>query len=428
MTYASEAAQWEEDVAAQATESPQLSSSVKENFIFGVGQTIDKALSISEQIVKSTGGWSINERDEEIREMRRNGEIDDDVYMSFVRETRRSRSPDYDALANYLRSKGKDIRTNQMMDDDMRKTLKERDAIAQDIFSRQTGAGLAAELAGGFAGYALEPAMIAAVPLEAYFIGRSAYTLSQATTRLARAAQIGKTSALTNMAVEASIQPLIYNWREEIGDDMSWGEALINVASAGVMSGVMTAAASGIKSKARFAREQESASITEKINAGKSNELTTPELASILKSVRQSAKNVADDIEADDLLKQAVDELESLPKGTNAKEHFQKLSETEKRINSSTPPAKQAHELTDEVIVDTQIDNDYELVLQEDNFISDLQMKDLEGEDVDNGMFGFSELDSVSKDDVKNAISEIENADAKAKQLETCLLGSEAPF
>ncbi len=430
MSYASEQAQFNEDVLNQSTTKPQVSSTFGENFIQGVGQTIDKGLSISSQIVRATGGWSLDERNDEIRAMRKSGEIDDDVYTSFIEaDDNGLRAPNYNALAEYLRSKGSEIRTDKMINDDMRQTLKERTAIANDVFSRQGASGFVGEMAGGLVGFGLEPSMLAAVPLEAYFIGRAAFTLSQATTRLGRAARIGGISAATNAGVEAGIQPILFNWREEIGQDMSWSEAIINVASVGVMSGAITGLASSLKGKARFEAEQMEASIKEKMKVDNGESLDVREVASILKSVKKATKDVADDPETDAYIKTVTDELDSVPEGVTAKEHFERVEAAEKRVNSMEAIAKQEiNDLEKDVIDSAQLDTDFETAITDDLYLNDLALKDLSDIDPQQGMFGFDELDYVSKKDVGDAIGQIENADKKAKQLETCILGSEAPF
>ena len=440
MSYASEEQQFNEDLSQLATNAPKLSSDAGENFIYGVGQAVDKGLSISEEIVRYTGGWLLDDRNQKIRDMRKTGEINDEEYMSFVEpDSRGMKLPNYNALAKLAKSRGADVQTDEEIRKDMRKTLMERTEIANEIFSRQTTGGFLAELAGGVVGYGLEPGVAAAIPLEAFFIGRSAYTLSQAATRLGRGARIAGISAATNAAVETGLQPILFNWREEIGQDMSWGEAIMNVASVAVMSGAITGAASTLKRKATFEAEQFKASIKEKIKAGRADELTANELAYTLKDIKETAKKVVDDPEGEALLKQTEEELSSLPKDKNAKEHLQEMDELDKRMNEAPAPNQRddiADDIADDfedggindVIDDMQLEKDFDAAINESLYMKDVAMRNLTDDNPLEGMFGFDEVKVATKNDVGNAITQIKTADKKIKTIETCLLGEAALF
>lgn len=439
MSYESEAAQFDENVALTSTDRPALKSGYAENFIFGVGQTVDKALTISESIVESVGGFSREERNKKLNAMRANGDLTDEEYQSFVEQKPRGRTrPDYDGMAKYARSKGLSIETDEELSSQMRDAVKERTALAQDVFSRQSGAGFAGEILGGFVGYGLEPANLAAIPLEAYYLGRAAYTLSQATTRLGRAARVAGISGAANMAVEAGIQPILFNWHEQIGEDMTWGDALLNVVSVGALSGGITGIASGARTKGRFADEQAQAvkqqetivkndALREKIKTEGVESLNAKEVADILSDVRKASKDTVIDKEGDGFVGHIERELKSTDPNVSAKEHFEKIDAAEKKVNEyQAPPV--AKEDLEPVIDDAQLDMDYTDALLDDLYMNDLALKDLDPENHEFGMFGFDEAGAATKGDVGNAIKQIENADKKMKQLDICLLGGGVPF
>jgi len=179
---------------------------------------------------------------------------------------------DYNALAQYVNDRdGTNIRTNEQIDDAMRATLKERKAQADDIFRRQTGMGAMAQFAGGFAGYGLEPMNLAAMVAEPILLAKNAYALSQASTRLGRGLIAGRTAATVGIVSEAAIQPILFNWNEKIGEDMTWSDALVNIASVGVLSGSIGVVASAARTKARFEAEQVASKLSladKKISAG----------------------------------------------------------------------------------------------------------------------------------------------------------------
>ncbi len=439
MSYESEAAQFDENVALSSTDKPATESGYVENFIFGVGQTVDKSLTISRYMVESAGGYGRSDRNKKLNAMRKDGDLTDEEYQSFVEQTKEGAfRPNYNAMAKYAKSKGLSIESDQELHDQMRDAVKERTALAQDVFSRQSGAGFAGEILGGFVGYGLEPANLAAIPLEAYYIGRAAYTLSQATTRLGRAARVAGISGATNMAVEVGIQPVLFNWHEQIGEDMTWGDALLNVVSVGVLSGGITGIASGARTKGRFADEQAQAvkqqetiakndALREKIKTEGVESLNAKEVADILSDVRKASKDTVIDKEGDGFVGHIERELKSTDPNVNAKEHFEKIDAAEKKANEyQSPPV--AKEDLEPVIDDAQLDMDYTDALLDDLYMNDLTLKDLDPENHEFGMFGFDEVGVATKGDVGNAIKQIENADKKMEQLDVCLLGGGAPF
>jgi len=425
MSYETEQRQFEENVRNNLTPMPQLSTGYGQNLTVGVGQTIDEALSVSEWIVRDTGGWSYSDRDQKLRDLREEGKITDQEWIAFVKPDNRGMMlPDYSSLADYTNRKyGTEIKNNKTIDSEMREALKQRKEYAQSITGRQTFMGGVGEFAGALTGYALEPAAIAAIPLEGYFIGRAAYQLSQATTRLGRASRVAGISAAANMATETAIQPIVFNWHEDIGVDMTWGDALFNIASVGLLSGVATGMATGIRTKKGFRGEQLGSLMEQElVRAG--NQIGVREVANILKQVRKAANEVSEDPEGEAFLKQTEYELESVTDNISARDHFERMDATEKRISEGVPIARQEEDL-DYVIDDAQLESDFESRMLDSQYMNDIEMLDLDDIDPQAGMFG-EDIDLTPREKGMNAIKQIEEMDNRARNLDICLLGIKA--
>ncbi len=370
MSYAAEEAQFNEDVASQLTDSPALPTTYAENFQYGIGQTIDQSLSVSDYLVREFNGLAYSDRNDELNALRQSGTLSDEIYESFVEPDNRGlRLPNYSAMADYANEMyGANIRNDDEIQKELREGIETRQRQAQDIFERQTAMGATGEILGSLTGFALEPAGIAAIPLEALMIGRHAYTLSQATTRLARASRIAAISASANMITETAIQPIVFNWREQIGVDMTWEDSLLAIASVGVLSGAITGAASGLKTKKRFRGEQLGRAMEQSLN----DPLTIREVAATFKSLRQATAKIDD--EAHGLLRQTEDELNSVPDGS-AREHFEQMQAAESRAND--PPLKQENIDVEYELNDAQLDAEFNARLTESESLRELTYGDI---------------------------------------------------
>jgi len=297
-------------------------------------------------------------------------------------------------------------------------------------------------VSGSLVGFSLEPAGIAAIPLEGLMMGRAAFTLSQATTRLARASRIAGISATANMATEAAIQPIIFNWNEQIGVDMTWGDALMNIASVGVLSGAISGAASGIKRKATFEAEQlraqgkisaqelidKLAEINKVVDDATvprpgneptvprpgneptvprpGNEPTVPrpditvkQIADTLQTVRREAIKTVDDDQTVKYIRHIENELRS-SNIEKAADHFEKMVAAQKRVDDPTIIPKTEQKLDTE-IDDIQLETDYKSRIKDNKTFRDLEFND-------------------------NSVKEIEAIEAKEKALNLCLTGGGA--
>jgi len=90
MSYEAEVRQLRQNSFLRMTDTPQVSSSVGDNFIYGVGQTVDYNLSISENIVRGFdipftnirfgGNFDYDKRDDQLNAMRKDGTLSDDEW------------------------------------------------------------------------------------------------------------------------------------------------------------------------------------------------------------------------------------------------------------------------------------------------------------------------------------------------------------
>lgn len=349
MSWAAEQRQYDQDIEANLITENLGVTGYSENFIMGVGQTVDRALTVSESYVRESGGWEYSPRDEELKALRASGEISDDEWLSFTRPVGRSRTrqTNYSELAQFANSKlGTEIQTNAEIDADMREGLKQRRAMAEDVFARQTGTGFAGEILGGITGYALEPANAVAMVAEPIMLARSAYLASMASTRLGRALVMAKTSAQVGVGTEMVIQPFVFNWHEEIGMDMGWEDALMNIAAVGLFSGVIGGAA-GVLSKPVQG-------------------ISATEMAGLFTQVRKVAKKVVDE-EAHGILEQAEAGLKGAEKQTTAKEHFENIDSAEKKFEEKTVDGPTADEMEFK-FEDMAIDDDFDVLTSEGSF------------------------------------------------------------
>ncbi len=370
--------------AMRSTDKPKLSSGYSENFIMGVGQTIDKALSISETFVRESGGWTYEARNKQINDLRKSDQITDEEVLKFTRSVGRSRTKqiNYNDLTTYANEKlGLSIQTNEEIDNDMREGLKVRAEMAEEVFSRQSGMGFVGELAGGFTGYSLEPFNTAALIAEPIILGRNAYMLSQASTKLGRALVMAKTSAVVGMTVEAAIQPFLFNWHEEIGVDMSWRDALTNIAAVGVFSG----AVGGL-----------SGALSKPVTG-----ITAKEFASLLSTIRKESKKIIDDDVVGDIVKQAENNLNGEKENVTAQDHFENIDAAEEKINN--PESK--GEVEDEVLTYDMLDPDpeFDVLLAGDNDYYNFKTSDL-GEELTLMDYG---IDSSMMDDITHTVKRI---------------------
>ncbi len=325
MTYATEMREVEQNVQSNLTDRPKLSTGFSENYVASVGQVLDENLSISEQLVRGEGLWgqfsdsqfNYGDRNKEIMRLRKEGTVTDDEILAFTRTQGRNkhRITNYGMLAEYLQNeRGLEIETNEDIDANMRQALKDRKEYAADVVARQNGFGAVGEVAGGFVGYGMEPITIAGVGFESVLLARSAYAMSQATTRIGRALQTAKAGVVAGAVSEAMIQPELFNWKEEIGVDMTWGDALMNIAAVAVTSGVIGSAA-GFLSKGKG--------------------MTARDLTEVLSGLQREAKALNLDDEAVQALSQMQKEVETLPKGADVQEHMEGVDAAAERINNA---------------------------------------------------------------------------------------------
>ena len=198
-------------------------------FSASVGEMVDENLSISGFIHTTMPQW---ERNSEIRYAIDNGELPDGYIDKFVKKKPGAGTlHDWNAMAKHANERfGTSFKTDAELIQDRNRELDIRRRYREDVFARAPEYGTAVQLAGGFAGAALDPINVAAafVPIGYGINGlsRAAYTRSM----VAKGATLGVLSA-------AAVEPFIYNWKNEIGSEYRWEDAAFNMIASGVLEG-----------------------------------------------------------------------------------------------------------------------------------------------------------------------------------------------
>ncbi len=349
MSYETELREVENQNLLNSTDRPQMPTGFSENAVASIGQIMDENLSISEWIVRESGGWSYDERDQELRDLRKRGAIPDDVWINFTQPQGSSGYPttNYNSLAKYANEEyGFEVATNEEIDGEMRQALKDRKEYAEGVFARQTGMGAVGEVAGGFVGYGIEPANVIGIVGESLLLSRSAFALSEATTRMGRAIITGKQALAAGVVSETMIQPILFNWHEEIGVDMDWVDALANISSVGVLSGVIGAGSGAL------------------IKGAGPEIFTAEDLAKVLRGLSKANKETDEVMEA--TVTRMREEAESLPSDTPIKEHFEKVDSTQNKINEEkiiSEPEEVVHQGID--ISDAELEAEIQIMISE---------------------------------------------------------------
>lgn len=214
--------------ASENTVPYERESTLWENFTVGVGEMVDENLSISSAI----NAPDYSDRDRELNRDIDAGEFPSDFKEKFVRE-----APgvgigiNYGGMAEYANLKfGKSYKTNSELITDRDHELDIRRVYREDIMRRSPDYGTIAQLAGGFAGAALDPINIGAafVPMGYGINGlsRAKYTASM----------VGKGATL-GVASAVAVEPFIYSWKQEIGAEYLWEDAVFNMVASGILEG-----------------------------------------------------------------------------------------------------------------------------------------------------------------------------------------------
>lgn len=197
-----------------------------ENFMMGVGRTIEEDLSVSAPLDE----W-LNGRRED-----RNRQLDQLVATEQLPKQYKDMLGDtisYSEMAEIAKNQfNLTVSTDKDLDDQIRDEFKRNREMAGDVESRASFTGKIGRFAGEMTAYSLDPISVVgmltgvgAAAKGATFLGRLAYTAG--------------TSAMATMAEEAAIQPYIYNWKNRVGVDYDIVDALRAIGFAGATGAVL---------------------------------------------------------------------------------------------------------------------------------------------------------------------------------------------
>lgn len=210
-------------------------SSPEENFAASIGQVVDEELSISNLL------WDNNskERDQQIKNLVEDGQIDESVIKTFteIAPHFRGRKVNYSAIAEYLNETGsleEHIDTDEDLENIRNDELASRRSYRNEIFDTSLTGGKVAQFAGGFVAAGLDPVNIATMGLAAPIAGARAVSKSMYALSMA-----GRGAAL-NVAVSVPIEPFIHSWKEEIGAEYTLTDSLFNIGASGVLGGTVS--------------------------------------------------------------------------------------------------------------------------------------------------------------------------------------------
>lgn len=199
-----------------------------ENWSNALGLAITEDLPITSRFIK-TDAESM--RTKKLFDYHKSGKIKDDEWEYFVGQGR----TDYDGLAKYAYQElGLDDIPTQP---DYEKAIQEEYAtyrrMSQETASNASSMGKVGQFAGNAHAMALDP-LYAVSMLSGY---------GAASTALGAAVRVG----LIEGAVELAAQPLVYDWKQDVGADYGAGDAIANIAFAAVGGGVLAGGAKGLE-------------------------------------------------------------------------------------------------------------------------------------------------------------------------------------
>jgi hypothetical protein len=235
----------------KAQEAP-VETGFGENFQAGLAQAIDEEWSISSMF--NPGGEetfkrsAITARNNEIKKLFDDGDLEGSLKEQFtVQRPRAGQQVQWDKLAQHLNETGDyDFKTLESINEANKAELDNRRKYAANISAGATGMGKVGSFVGMAVGGSLDPINVATMGL----------ALPGATLRTSRALYIANSAgrvALTNMATQAVIEPMVHAWKEDIGAEYTWKDSALNMTAAGVFGGLVGGAASSINIGGRIA-------------------------------------------------------------------------------------------------------------------------------------------------------------------------------
>ena len=169
------------------------------------------------------------------------GEIPDDVMETFAVEGYDGHGTfKYDELADWVNLElGGDIRTDADIEDLIRDDLKTKRELGEEVFNRANWSGKLGQFIGS-----AHAAMIDPVLIPSYFIGIGAG--ARGATWFSRFGRAAGVTAMAEGGLETVRQPIIYNWKKDIGVDYKFKDAMTQILAAGLGAGIFSGTASAV--------------------------------------------------------------------------------------------------------------------------------------------------------------------------------------
>lgn len=205
-----------------------------ENWQANLGYAMDTELSISETL----NYGPVRERNRFLKDLVRERKLNALPYISS--ENAITRELDWDGLARHAKQKGFDVMDDTELENSIQDTIAQRGAMVNDIADRRTNAGAVGGFLGFMHGVGMDPINVAVavggpIALSAYIKrGTSAWKAA------------GYEAALSSGA-EIPIQFLVGDWKNDVGVEHTWKDALIDITAAGGFSGTIAGLAKGFK-------------------------------------------------------------------------------------------------------------------------------------------------------------------------------------
>ena len=183
----------------------------------------------------------VRARSARLEELMREGSIPEEVGKSFARSYGINNSfttYDYDGLAEYANTlEGEEyFQSDEELTDSIAELVQFTEAQRQEVYSRAGITGVAGTFSAGLVSASIDPPNILAS-----LIIPGAGQAATLTKSMLHGAKIG---AVSNLAVEVVTQPFIHSWKNEVGLQYTYSDAMTNMA----LSTVMGASLSGLLS------------------------------------------------------------------------------------------------------------------------------------------------------------------------------------
>ena len=231
-------------------------------FMESFGDSFDVAIGEDLSISKFLNRDLYADRNQYLSVLREKGDIPPQVWQAHSRDAPRGMAPivDWDGLSVWAqRNLNADTPTDKELQENIRGNLKiRREAMQRKLSAGGTGE-TAGALTGALAAGVMDPVNLLVTPLGVPV--RTAQSMS-ATARIMQAAKIG---AVENLAAEALIQPLIYDYKYEIESPYTVGDAMAGMAAAAGLGATVNGVATGLAALIRGSRGMPALSIEREV-------------------------------------------------------------------------------------------------------------------------------------------------------------------